>query len=62
MTEQRILPTAPARPSEAWQDSPLRPLIEQALDAAGGWLGFDAFMAQADGDDLYEEVLKQLKG
>lgn len=22
----------------------------------------DAFMAQADGDDLYEEVLKQLKG
>lgn len=47
MTEPRILPTAPARPSEAWQDSPLRPLIEQALDAAGGWLGFDAFMALA---------------
>ena len=39
MTQTPILPTAPLNPLEA--------VIQRAIDNAGGWLGFDDFMALA---------------
>jgi SAM-dependent MidA family methyltransferase len=46
MTKPRILPTDAALPPDS-AASPLQPILQRAIEDAGGWLGFDAFMALA---------------
>ena len=47
MTKPRILPTDAALPPDSAAASPLQPILQRAIEDAGGWLGFDAFMALA---------------
>ncbi len=47
MTKPRILPIDAALPPDSAAASPLQPILQRAIEEAGGWLGFDAFMALA---------------
>ncbi|MDO9277900.1 MAG: SAM-dependent methyltransferase [Polaromonas sp.] len=47
MTQPRILPTDAALPPDSAAASPLQPILQRAIEDAGGWLGFDDFMALA---------------
>ncbi len=47
MTKPRILPTDAALPPDSAAASPLQPILQRAIEDAGGWLGFDDFMALA---------------
>lgn len=46
MDERASVPT-PLEPRSAAAAAPLRVLIQRAIDAAGGWIGFDRYMALA---------------
>jgi SAM-dependent MidA family methyltransferase len=47
MTKPPILPTDAALPPDSAAASPLQPILQRAIEEAGGWLGFDDFMALA---------------
>ena len=47
MTKPCILPTDAALPPDSAAASPLQPILQRAIEDAGGWLGFDDFMALA---------------
>ena len=47
MTKPPILPTDAALVPDSAAASPLQPILKRAIEDAGGWLGFDAFMALA---------------
>ncbi|MEZ7847987.1 MAG: SAM-dependent methyltransferase [Polaromonas sp.] len=47
MTTPLILPTDTALSLDSAAASPFQPILQHAIEDAGGWLGFDAFMALA---------------